>query len=126
MIKLIVVLMALSVLLIPAISTASVSGNYTIIESGLPAGTQWSYYSNGLEYTTTNNVVSVFGNATIIPEYSYNLSITIVGNIIYANYSAIHSTQYTIQQIIPYTVLIIFIAGILAVALVIKRNNNEY
>ena len=119
MIKLIVVLMALSVLLIPAISSASVSGNYTIIESGLPAGTQWSYYSNGLEYTTTNNVVSVFGNATIIPEYSYNLSITIVGNIIYANYSTIHTTQYTIQQIIPYAVLIIFIAGILAVALVI-------
>ena len=121
----IILIIGIVMLMIPSFSNATTSLNYTIIENGLPAGTSWEYNANGINYTTTNNVVYVNGSFAIYPQYSYTMNENIVGNTVYLNYTPINSA-FTLQKIIPYAIIGIVIIGILSVVLIIRRKINEY
>ena len=101
------------------------SGTYTIIENGLPAGTQWEYINNGVNYTTTNNVVQTNGIDIFYPVYGYAMHLTQIGNIYYLNYTNTNSQGNTIQKLIPYGIITLLIIAPIAIAIIIKRYNNE-
>ena len=106
------------------VSIAS-NGTYVIVENGLPAGTQWEYINNGINYTTTNNVVWTNGIDIFYPVYDYTMTVHLVGNTYYLNYTQGNSQGFTIQKLIPYGVITLLIIAPIAIAVVIKRRNNE-
>lgn len=118
-----IVLTFIIISLLP-VSSAN-TGVYVIVENGLPAGTQWEYINNGINYTTTNNVVWTNGIDIFYPVYDYTMSVHLVGNTYYLNYTQGNAQGFTIQKLIPYGVITLLIIAPIAIALVIKRRNNE-
>ena len=118
-----IVLTFIIISLLP-VSIAS-TGTYVIVENGLPAGTQWEYINNGINYTTTNNVVWTNGIDIFYPVYDYTMSVHLVGNTYYLNYTQGNAQGFTIQKLIPYGVITLLIIAPIAIAVVIKRRNNE-
>ena len=118
-----IVLTFIIISLLP-VSSAN-TGVYVIVENGLPAGTQWTYINNGINYTTTNNVVWTNGIDIFYPVYDYTMSVHLVGNTYYLNYTQGNAQGFTIQKLIPYGVITLLIIAPIAIAVVIKRRNNE-
>ena len=118
-----IVLAFIIISLLP-VSSAN-TGVYVIVENGLPAGTQWEYINNGINYTTTNNVVWTNGIDIFYPVYDYTMTVHLVGNTYYLNYTQGNAQGFTIQKLIPYGVITLLIIAPIAIAVVIKRRNNE-
>ena len=118
-----VVVIAIITAIIPVASANT--GTYIIVENGLPAGSQWTYINNGINYTTTNNVVYTTGIDIFYPVYGYTMSLHLVNNIYYLNFTQGNTQSNTLQKLIPYGIISLLIISPIAIALIIKRYNNE-